>query len=225
MDPLSDQKIIDSWRKNAEAWTTAVRQGQIESRKLVTNQAIIDAVLSRLPMSMLDMGCGEGWLARELAAKGIEVLGIDVVPELIERAQAAGPGRFEALSYEAISAGQLSERFDVVVSNFALLGEQSVGDVFRAVPALLNTRGACIVQTIHPIMGCGEHRYEDGWRVGSWDGFNSNFVDPAPWYFRTLESWVKLFADADLRLVELREPVHPRTGKPASALFIGALPD
>ena len=44
IDPLSDAKIIDSWNKNVMPWTTAVRTGQIESRQLSTNQAIVDAV-------------------------------------------------------------------------------------------------------------------------------------------------------------------------------------
>ncbi|MBW4488559.1 MAG: hypothetical protein KME12_12290 [Trichocoleus desertorum ATA4-8-CV12] len=63
------------------------------------------------------------------------------------------------------------------------------------------------MQTIHSVVGCGEQQYQDGWRSGSWDGFSPDFVDPAPWYFRTLESWTRLFVDSGLRLVELREPL------------------
>ena len=29
IDPLSDAKIVDSWRKNASPWTSAVRESQI----------------------------------------------------------------------------------------------------------------------------------------------------------------------------------------------------
>jgi 2-polyprenyl-3-methyl-5-hydroxy-6-metoxy-1,4-benzoquinol methylase len=71
MDPLSDEKIIDSWHTNATPWTAAVRDKRIESRKLVTDQAIVDAVLSRRPKSVLDIGCGEGWLSRALAERGV----------------------------------------------------------------------------------------------------------------------------------------------------------
>jgi hypothetical protein len=38
----------------------AVRESQIESRTLATNQAIIDAVLGRSPNVVLDSGSGEG---------------------------------------------------------------------------------------------------------------------------------------------------------------------
>jgi len=220
MNPLSDAKIVDSWGKNASLWTTAVREGQIESRTLVTDQALIDAILSRAPHSVLDLGCGEGWLARVLAAKGIDVVGVDVVPGLVEQARKAGGGEFRVASYEEIAAGKLQVCVDVSVCNFALLGKESVEGIFSATPALLNARGAFIVQTLHPLVACGDFPYQDGWREGSWAGFDSAFTDPAPWYFRTLESWIKLFVGSGLRLLEVREPLHPKTRKPASVIFI-----
>jgi SAM-dependent methyltransferase len=220
MSPLSDAKIVDSWGKNASPWTTAVREGQIESRTLVTDRAIVDAILSRAPHSVLDLGCGEGWLARALAAEGIDVVGVDVVPGLVEQARKAGGGEFRVASYEEIAAGKLQVSVDVSVGNFALLGKESVEGIFSATPALLNARGAFIVQTLHPLVACGDFPYQDGWREGSWAGFDSAFTDPAPWYFRTLESWLKLFVESGLRLLEVREPLHPKTRKPASVIFI-----
>jgi 2-polyprenyl-3-methyl-5-hydroxy-6-metoxy-1,4-benzoquinol methylase len=218
--PLSDEKIIDSWHINAAAWTHAVRAGSIASRKLCTDRAIVDAVLDGAPHSVLDVGCGEGWLVRALAQRGVDALGVDVVPELVERARQNG-GEFRTLSYAALRAGDLAARFDAVVCNFSLLGEQSVADVFAAAPQLLNPRGRLIVQTLHPLLAGGDQPYADGWRHGSWDGFSSDFTDPAPWYFRTLESWVRLFAAHGLHLHALREPLHPATGRPASVVFIG----
>lgn len=64
-------------------------------------------------------------------------------------------------------------------------------------------------------VGCGE-----GWREGSWAGFSADFADAPPWYFGTLESWVALFRENGLRLLEIREPVHPRTGKPLSVILV-----
>ena len=224
-DPFSDAKIVESWCKNVSSWTLAVREGQIESRRQVTDRAIIDAILSRSPRSVLDMGCGEGWLVRELAARDIGVVGIDVVPGFIEEAERAGSGDFRAMSYEEIAAGKLHLSVDVVVSSFALLGKESVEGVFRAAPSLLNSRGALLVQTLHPVIACGDLPYQDRWREGSWAGFGTAFTDPAPWYFRTLESWVKLFVDNGFRLREIREPLHPKTHKPASVIFIGETAD
>lgn len=221
IDPLSDEKIADSWKGNAAAWTTAIREDQIESRKLVTNAAILEAIVSRTPKSVLDIGCGEGWLARHLEDLRINVLGTDVVPALIERAREGGKGRFEVLSYEDLAEGKLSELFDVAVCNFALLGKESVDNLLRVVPKLLKRGGALIVQTVHPVFGCGELPYVDGWRQGSWAGFSSDFTDPAPWYFRTIESWIKLFTDNKFVIQQIKEPWNPKTQKAASIIIVG----
>ena len=220
MDPLSDAKVVDSWRKNAEPWTTAVRERQIESRRLVTDAAIVQAVLSVAPRRVLDVGCGEGWLARALAEPGMQVTGVDVVPELIERARQTGGADYRVMSYEELAAGQLSDRFDAVVANFALIGAESVDALIASVPRLLAPSGYLIIQTLHPVAGNGDLPYKDGWRPGSWVGFSSAFTDPAPWYFRTMESWEKLIGDSGLRLQQRLEPINPATGKPASVIFI-----
>ena len=221
---LSDAKIVDSWRNNAQAWSAAVRERRIESRELVTDRAIVDAVLSRSPRSVLDLGCGEGWLGRALAERGVQLVGIDAVPDLIARATAAGGGDFRVASYEQLAAGALDFTADVAVCNFSLLGCESVETIFAAVPALLRPHGVFIIQTLHPMVACGERPYQDGWREGSWAGFSSDFTDPAPWYFRTLASWLALFRTHGLRLLELREPLDPRTQKAASVIFIADVP-
>jgi len=219
---FSDIKIIESWRKNAASWTIAVQGRQIESRRQVTDQAIIEAILSRSPLSVLDIGCGEGWLARELTARNIHVIGVDAVPAFIEEAQRVGGGDFQVVTYEDIAAGKFSSLTDVIVCNFALLGKESVEGIFRAALSLLHPHGSFIVQTLHPVLA-GDFPYRDGWRKGSWAGFSTDFTDPSPWYFRTLESWIKLFMDNGFRLREVREPIHPKTQKPASVIFIGVV--
>ncbi len=76
------------------------------------------------------------------------------------------------------------------------------------------------MQTLHPLMACGDGPYVDGWRTGSWAGFGDDFSDPAPWYFRTTESWIRLLRDCGFRLVEMREPLHPISRKPISLILV-----
>jgi 2-polyprenyl-3-methyl-5-hydroxy-6-metoxy-1,4-benzoquinol methylase len=215
----SDETIVESWRKNAAPWTSAVRAQAIESRRLITDQAIIATVLSRAPHSIIDLGCGEGWLIRALAGHNIRMIGIDVVPTLIEDAKAAGGGEFHVASYESI-AREFQFHVDLVVCNFTLIGKESVEATFAAAASLLTPGGSFVVQTLHPVVACGAHAYRDGWRDGSWSGFSADFTDPAPWYFRTLGGWVELFSKSNLRLLEMREPLHPVTGHPASVIFV-----
>lgn len=217
-DP-QEQAILAAWHANASPWTAAVRGQRIESRRLVTDRAIVDAVLAQAPRRVIDLGCGEGWLVRALAAHGIDALGVDAVAALIDAATAQGGGRYRQMDYEQLGAGELHERADVVVCNFSLLGADSVDALLRAVPGMLEKGGVLIVQTLHPLAACGELPYRDGWREGSWQGCGEGFGDAAPWYFRTLAGWMAAFAAAGLRLKDLAEPEHPHSGRPASVIF------
>jgi SAM-dependent methyltransferase len=222
MSTHTDAAVIDSWSRNGDPWTAAVRGGEIESRVLVTNAAIVDAVRARAPRTGVDLGCGEGWLLRALPE--VEMVGVDAIAGLVEQARAAGGGEFRQLSYEQVAAGQLALAVDVAVCNFSLIGDEAVRGLFRAAPSYLRRGGHLIVQTVHPLTACGDAPYADGWREGSWAGFSSDFADAPPWYFRTVSSWIGLFVDHGLQLVEMREPVHPRTGKPVSLILVGQLP-
>ena len=220
---FSDKKILHSWRKNAAPWISAIGGATIASRKLVTDAAIVAAVTALKPASALDIGCGEGWLARELASQGIDVCGIDAIAELVAAARRqSGPREtYRQLSYAELCDGALPRRFDVLVCNFSLLGRESVDSLIAAARGLLNPGGHLVVQTLHPLEACGEAPYRDGWRAGSWAGFSEEFSDPAPWYFRTMGSWVQLFTENGMSLTNLREPLHPDTGRPASLILCG----
>lgn len=223
MQSNQEEHILESWNQNASPWIQAIQQEEIESRTLVTNQAIIDAVLAHGPAKVLDLGCGEGWLTRKLVQAGIDALGVDGVPELVSKAQGYGIGRFRILSYADFSDKSLQETFDLVVCNFSLFGQASVASLFQNIPPILNDEGRFLVQTLHPIQACGDLLYEDGWRDGSWGGFNASFSNPAPWYFRTIESWEALFMKNGFELDRIVEPIHPDTQKPLSIIFSATL--
>jgi 2-polyprenyl-3-methyl-5-hydroxy-6-metoxy-1,4-benzoquinol methylase len=221
-DQLNERRIVDSWIRNAAAWITALREGHIETRTLVTDPAVVDVIGDLAPESVLDIGCGEGWLARTLARRGIRVAGVDVVPDLVSSAQKAGGGAFGIFSFDEIASGQLKRTADVAVCNFSLLGKESVDRLVAALPSLLTARGLVVVQTLHPLIECGDAPYECGWREGSWAGLGRSFSLPPPWYFRTIEAWTTLFQGSGLRIARIREPLDPRTGKPASIVFVAS---
>ena len=219
-DALETQ-IIRSWNTNARPWARAIQAGSIESRRLVTDRAIVDAVLSVRPARVFDLGCGEGWLARALSAAGIKVTGVDAVPELIAEASRRGGGEFQVADYGAITAGSFDcGPFDAAVCNFSLLGKESVYALLSGVGRHLGAAGYLIVQTLHPVAACGAQPYEDGWRPGNWSGFGVEFSDPAPWYFRTLASWVAMLRRCGFEMIECREPTAANAPAPASVIFI-----
>jgi 2-polyprenyl-3-methyl-5-hydroxy-6-metoxy-1,4-benzoquinol methylase len=224
--PDPAKQLRRSWDANAHAWSAAVREQKIESRRVATDAAILEAVLAHSPTRVLDVGCGEGWLIRALAARGSLLVGVDASAALIEAAREHNSGAFHVLSYAelAVRQEQVGGGFDAVVCNFSLL-EEDVVPLLSALRQVSAPGGLLYVQTVHPWSACGEAAYRDGWRTETFASFGQAFVEPMPWYFRTLASWVSVVHAAGWRVAEVREPLHPETGKPLSLLLICGLSD
>jgi len=221
--PDNPTRIRHSWDSNASAWTRAVREQRIDSRRLATDEAIVRAVLEGSPHRVLDIGCGEGWLCRVLEARGCEVVGIDASPALIEAARQAGEGQYEVLSQAELvgEAGAHLGRFDALVCNFALFDED-LAPLLRGLQQRLAPGGRLLIQTLHPWSACGDEPYEDGWRLETFSAFGDEFRESMPWYFRTFESWLALLHASGWRLLALREPRRPDTGAACSLLLVAA---
>ncbi|HYK05415.1 MAG TPA: methyltransferase domain-containing protein [Thermoanaerobaculia bacterium] len=209
----SGEQLRKSWIANASVWSDTVRAQKIESRRVATDAAILDAITSCNPRDVLDLGCGEGWLARALSERGCSVIGVDASPALIEAAQKLGGGTFRVLPYEELAT--LATQFDVIAANFSLLDHNLHLDALRA---LLRPGGTLIVQTVHPAFA-GEP-YADGWRVETFASMEGEWPEPMPWYFRTVSSWVNAFTAGGFTLRELREPLHPETQRPLSLVLM-----
>jgi SAM-dependent methyltransferase len=217
-DPLA--RIARSWVDNAGRWTAAVRGGAIESRRVATDQALLEAILARRPARVLDLGCGEGWLVRALDGHGIDAVGVDGSAALIDAARASGAGAFHVCSFGELADDPIRAGgdFDVAVANFALLDDRPV-PLLRGLRDALVSGGALIIQTVHPWLAGGEYR--DGWREENFQGMTAQGDwSPMPWYRRTLASWVEVLRESGYAMVDLREPPHPETGTPLSLLMV-----
>ena len=199
-----------SWIANAPAWTDAVREGRIASRKNGTDAAIVEACRATAGMRVLDVGCGEGWLSRALASSGAKVLGVDASEPLIIAARAAGGATYDVADYESLTsrADVASGPFDLVVLNFALLDEE-ISPLLRSLSARLGDGGRLVIQTVHPFVAAGADGYVDGWREERFAAFGDGFPAPMPWFFRTFTTWYQVLKASDLTLSDLREPRAP----------------
>lgn len=217
--PSPEAALLNSWQHNAQAWIDAVRSGAIESRRQVTDQAILLAILGRQPERVLDLGCGEGWLLRALADRSIDAHGVDGDAALVDAARAAGTAQVQVASYEQLADGEvdIGTGYDLICANFALL-HQDIIPLLAAMKALLVPGGALVIQTLHP-WSVANGDYQDGWREESFAGFAGEW-QPMPWYFRTLASWLNALDMAGFRLVSLQEPQHPQSALPQSLLLI-----
>jgi 2-polyprenyl-3-methyl-5-hydroxy-6-metoxy-1,4-benzoquinol methylase len=216
-----EKSIIQSWQANADNWIRLIESNGIESRKLVTNKAILDAVLTVKPLSVLDIGCGEGWLAKEFFDRGIPVTGVDIITGLIEKAKEKSGGDFFIASYEDIASGKIlfPKKFDAIVINFALIAKESTERLLVSLPSRLSAKGKLFIQTLHPFYRKQLHDYTSGWKEGSWDGLGAEFILPYQWYFRTLEDWMQLLKDSGFDKIHITETTHPLSRQLLSVIF------
>ena len=217
--PSLESTLLQSWHANAEAWIEVIRSGAIESRQQVTDQAILLAIMGRQPERVLDLGCGEGWLLRALADRGIDAAGVDGDARLIEAARAAGSTKVHVARYAALVDAEIDvgRDYDLICANFSLL-HQDIIPLLAAMHALLVPGGAMIIQTLHP-WAVAAGNYQDGWREESFAAFKGQW-QPMPWYFRTLSSWLNALDMAGFQLVSLQEPQHPQSQLPQSLLMV-----
>ncbi|MGY6521140.1 MAG: class I SAM-dependent methyltransferase [Mongoliitalea sp.] len=226
-------QTIETWKTNVGEWVHVIQTNSIPSRA-ITNPAIVEAVVQNCQGSILDLGCGEGWLCRALQKVGFQTFGIDGTEGLIEEAKKQGSSDgFDCLSFEQIIAwsqkkgtfpllDQLAKQpFSGLVFNFCLYGDVDTEALLKAVKPLLKQDGKVYIQTLHPLalisMGL---RYESQWIADAWKGLPGNFTNGHPWYARTLQDWILLFSQAGFQMEQLLEPQGTELTIPSSIIFI-----
>jgi len=99
--------------------------------------ALVDRLDPKPGELVLDVGCGDGVLTAEIAARGARVIGLDSSPEMLQQARARG---LDVRLAEG-SRFDLPERFDAVFSNAAIHWMSDHDGVVASVARHLEGRG------------------------------------------------------------------------------------
>lgn len=184
-------EIITSWELNAAEWIKTISDGSISSRQF-TNQAILDAILALDSNTIIDVGCGEGWLTTVLSNSGKQVVGIDAVEALLQHARSKSDVPFLKMTFEEITSGIPIPHgpFDLAVFNFCLYQKDGLTDLLTQTKKRLVKTGAILIQTLHPYFLMEQQLpYESQWLQDSWKGLDGNFTNGHHWFARTFEDW------------------------------------
>jgi SAM-dependent methyltransferase len=145
--------IVD-WPELAE-WYDAKQgdTGDLWHRELI-DPPLIALVGDVRGKRLLDLACGNGYLARRFAREGAVVVGVDASSPIVERAAARERTERLGIVYLVRDAGSmpnLSEAsFDVVLCNMALMDMPDVTGPFREVARLLVPGGRFVASLCHP---------------------------------------------------------------------------
>jgi SAM-dependent methyltransferase len=102
---------------------------------------------------LLDVGCGRGDLAARFLAHGWSAVGLDVSPEAVESARAAG---VDAVEGTLTTASWPDASFDLIVMNHSLEHMPNPMEALRRARALLRPGGTLIVAV--PNWACWQRR-------------------------------------------------------------------
>ena len=226
--PAERSPALIAWDDAAISWAEALR-GRVDPARAVADAAMVELVRQVPTGPILDAGCGEGWLARELAAHRHRVTAFDGSPLMLELALREGPGTadYRLLTYDEAAAGprRMGGVFGTVVFNFSLL-DARITPVLSAVGSVLFPYGRILIQAAHPASALeGADGYRDGWRTLAEAAPGVALPSPVPWYFRTFTTWVLELRRAGLLLVETYEPLDPATGRPVSLILSATIPE
>lgn len=186
-------EIKASWNKNAQEWIKTIQNNAIPSRKF-TNPAILEAIKEVRGNTIVDIGCGEGWLTREMKSLGWTATGLDATEDLIIAAREQSNQTFEVFTFEDIIKGEKMPNppFDAAIFNFCLYGKEDVVPLITKTLNQLTTEGTVLIQTLHPFFLIQNGlAYKGQWVSDSWNGLPGNFTDGHSWYARTMEDWVQ----------------------------------
>lgn len=225
--PLELSPELHAWDAAAGDWAAAVRAHH-DPVRAVTERAIAGLVRQVPPGPVLDAGCGEGWLSRELAEHGVNVTALDGAPRMVGLAAEAWPKgdyRWVTFADAADEPRRLGGAFGTVVFNFSLL-DQRITPILEAAGSVLFPYGRILIQAAHPFgNGGADGEYRDGWRTMEQVGTGGPLARPVRWYFRTFTTWILELRRAGLLLVETYEPLDPATGRPASLILHATIPE
>lgn len=93
----------------------------------------------------LDVGCGDGLLARKLARKAAFVTGVDRSPEMIRQAQATAPGNITFLEADYLDGPALPEGTYDFVSAVAVVHHAPFEDAVDGLIRLLAPGGRLVI--------------------------------------------------------------------------------
>ncbi len=212
--------IITSWEKNAQEWIKVVQNQSIPSRKF-TNKAILETISSLSVEKVADLGCGEGWLTREMSQQGFRAIGFDAIENLLKEARRQGTENYYQLSFEdIISNSSLPEApFNAAIFNFCLYLKDGVYPLLKNILSKLDPEGYLIIQTLHPFFlvqnGFG---YKSQWLSDAWKGLPGNFREGHSWYARTFEDWIQLLSSLEKTSFDIKE-IKNDESEPISLIF------
>ena len=207
-----------AWTEHAEWWQDGFTDGADPEYEEQILPLVTEHLAGR--RLVLDVGCGEGQLARRAAAGGSAVVGLDPIEAQVDLARARGGGPTYVRG-EAVDLPFGDGRFDAVIACLVFEHLEEPDDAIAEVARVLAPGGRFLFMLNHPLLqapGSGwvdDHILEEQyWRVGAYltESIVDEEMEPGvvlPFVHRPLSRYVNAMADHGLFLERMLEPPPP----------------
>lgn len=207
------------WNRVADDWEIQTGN-EGDSNRILNSDPVLWAMAGEVSgLSVLDAGCGTGYLSRKLAKHGANVIGVDFSERMIKIARAKASG----IDFRVDSCSSLdtldNASMDLVIANYVLMDTPDLESTVSAFHRVSKFDGHVIAVFSHPCFPQG--RASDSTESGGvsyhwdhsyferkknvdppWGHFTSDFI----WFHRPLSDYWKAFKAAGFEIEDFEEP-------------------
>ena len=231
-----DDRSTRSWNQIADDWIAHADTNDYRNHFLMPRLlAMLGDVRGT---SILDLGCGEGGYARELARRGARVIGVDGSERMIEVARdRARAAEISGATFVCANANALdaiaSSSVDIVVAAMSLMDVEDYAGAIAETRRVLIANGELVMSITHPCFSApvshwvrDESRGLQHFAVDryldrlAWDGYiTESFRAPVVRRHRPLEDYLGVLVAAGFTLRHFSEPAATEEERRQSRRF------
>jgi 2-polyprenyl-3-methyl-5-hydroxy-6-metoxy-1,4-benzoquinol methylase len=199
----------DDYPAEYAAYVARREEGGVEGDPLGILPQMLDLLGDVAGRAVLDAGCGEGYLARVLAARGARVTGIDLAPRLIALARAKEPQGKIVYRVADLSTPLPEDvgRFDAVTSYLVLNDLEDYRGFAATLAAALKPGGRLVLSLNNPYGAVVRKHVADYFDSGAVSPYRGLWASGIKVYHhhRTLEEYLDTFLAGGLHLTKLAD--------------------
>ena len=218
-----DDSSTRSWDNAADAWIAHADTSVYQNQFLRPRMLALAGEVSGL--RVLDLGCGEGTYARDLARRGARVTGIDGSTTLIAAARKRSAADGLDIGYHCLNAraldGIAEGAFDLAIASMVMMNVEDYPAAMREAHRVLAPGAALCISITHPCFSAPVSDWVHGkgarashfavdryFERSVWeDRISPSFGTPTLRRHRPLEDYMKGAIDAGFVLRTFQEPM------------------
>jgi SAM-dependent methyltransferase len=207
------------WNRVADDWRIQVGDDGDANRRLNSDPVLWAFAGDVSGRTVLDAGCGPGYLSKKLHDRGARVIGVDFAERMIAIAR----GLYPELDFRVDDCAELrtiaDAHCDLVIANYVLMDTPDLHGTMAAFHRVLKPGGVAVLVFSHPCFPQARATVsEDGEEIcyrwnfryfesrtcldPPWAHFTSEFI----WFHRPLSDYWKAFTAAGFVVVDFEEP-------------------